>query len=245
MKAGLYLGLFKDLPKRNATYEGGENSVSDKKRNIIVAITFVAFFALCVLHGVVFRPQRVKTQAAEEDWFAAYQQGDRKSRYSRCDATNDLIFFAYDHSFVDAYDPKGEFQFTLYFENKQNGGFHIRCEEQKLYVSTKGNSVFIFERDQEVCRMNLEEARENGFSYLWFDEEKPNFRIDNGYAYLIDSQSNEETVFHLSQTIKNQVANRKIGTVIMLCAVIVLICRIAYDSNRKAKNTAPRTLRDM
>lgn len=219
--------------------------MADKKQNLIVAITFVAFFALCVLHGVVFRSERGKTPQAEEDWFAGYQLGDRRSVYSKCDATNDLIFFAYGSSFVDAYDTEGEFQFTLYFKDKQNGGFHIRCEDQKLYVSTKGHTVFIFDRDREVSRMNLEEARENGFSYVWFDEKKPNFRIDNDFAYMVDPQTNEETVFQLSQTIKSKVENHKIGLVIMVCAVIVLMCRIAYDSNRRIKNAAPRTLRDM
>ena len=219
--------------------------MSDKKRNWIVAVTFVAFFALCVLHGVVFRSERGKTPQADEDWFAGYQLGGRQSRYSECDATNDLIFFAYDSSFVDAYDTEGEFQFTLYFENKQNGGFAIRCEDQKLYVSTKSHTVFVFDRDQEVSRMNLEETRQNGFSWVWFDEEKPNFRIDNDYAYVTDPQTNEETVFQLSQSIKNEVNNHKIGKVIMVCAVIVLMCRIAYDSIRKSKNAPPRTLRNM
>ena len=93
--------------------------------------------------------------------------------------------------------------------------------------------------------MNLEEAREKGFSYVWFDEEKPNFRIDNDFAYMVDPQTNEETVFQLSQTITSKVENHKIGMVIMVCAVIVLMCRIAYDSNRRIKNAAPRTLRDM
>lgn len=219
--------------------------MADKKQNLIVAITFVAFFALCVLYGVVFRSERGKTPQAEEDWFAGYQLGGRQSTYSECDATNDLIFFAYGSSFVDAYDHEGEFQFTLYFEDKQNSVFEIRCEEQKLYVSTKGHTVFVFDRDQEVDRMNLEEARENGFSYPWFDEEKTNFRIDKDYAYVIDPKTNEETVFQLPQAIKSKVNNHKIGMVIMACAVIVLICRIAYDSIRKSKNAAPRTLRDM
>ena len=223
----------------------GGISVSDKKRNLIVAITFVAFFAVCVLFGVVLPAERAKTPQADEDWFAGYQLGGRQSRYSKCDATNDLIFFAYDSSFVDAYDTEGEFQFTLYFENKQNGGFAIRCEDQKLYDSTKSHTVFVFDSDQEVSRMNLEETRQNGLSWVWFDEEKPNFRIDNDYAYVTDPQTNEETVFQLSQMIKDQREKHKIGRVIMVCAVIVLMCRIAYDSIRKSKNAPPRTLRNM
>ena len=223
----------------------GGISVSDKKRNLIVAITFAAFFAVCVLLGVAFPAERAKTPQVEEDWFAAYQLGGRQSAYSRCDATNDLIFFAYGSSFVDAYDTEGEFQFTLYFKDKQNGGFVIRCEDQKLYVSTKSSTVFVFDRDQEVSRMNLEEARQNGLSWVWFDEEKPNFRIDNDYAYVTDPQTNEETVFQLSQMIKDQREKHKIGRVIMVCAVIVLMCRIAYDSIRKSKNAPPRTLRNM
>lgn len=212
-------------------------SVAENKQPYLVALVFVVFFAGVFLLNLAFPSPQPEEQPVGEDWFAAYEQGKRTGFYSSCDATNDLIFFAYtDHtSFVDAYDHSGNFQFTLYFEDKQNGVLEIRCTEQILYVSTKAGSVFVFDRDQEVRRMTHNEAKQGGFSYFWFEEKNPNFRIDNNQAYVVDAQGNPQAVFQLAQTVKLKANFLNNGKVIMLGALFVIIYSIVKGRRRVKK----------
>jgi len=173
---------------------------------------------------------QVKDDQIEEKWFVSYRQGDRSNMFSDCDATYDLIFFAYtDHSsFVDAYDHNGNFQFALFFEDKQNGVLDIRCTEDLLYVSTKSQSVFVFDRDKEVLKMTYDEARQNGFTDAWFSEVNPNFRLDKEQAYIVDGQGKQVTFFQLAKTVIRKTRIFRFGTYIMIGLLFAIACTIVH-----------------
>ena len=210
--------------------------ISENKQNYLVTLVFVLFFAGVVLLSLLFPSPQPEDQPIEDGWIAAYQQGKRTTSYSGCDATNDLIFFAYSEhaSFVDAYDHSGNFQFTLFFEDKQNGVLDIRCTQQLLYVSTKAGSVFVFDRDQEVDRMTHGQAQQNGFSYFWFEEKNPNFRIDKAQAYVVDAQGDPQAVFQLAETVKWQASHPNAGIILMLVAVVVIIWSFVRHKRNRA-----------
>ena len=67
------------------------------------------------------------------------------------------------------------------------------------------------------------QAQQNGFSYFWFEEKNPNFRIDKAQAYVVDAQGDPQAVFQLAETVKWQASHPNAGIILMLVAVVVII----------------------
>lgn len=196
---------------------------------------FLAVFIGCCLIGRMMPPSQRAEERNTELWFSTYEQGRRSGSFSSCDATTELIFFAYSEktSLIDAYDNAGNFQFTLYFEDKPNGVLKIRCENELLYVSTKSNGIFVFDGSTEVQRMTHLEATESGYTNAWFDAIKTNLLIEDGYAYITDEFGDRQAQFKLSHTIRNGISYKILGKILMLILVSVIVVSLTLKDRRR------------
>ena len=130
-------------------------------------ITWLIIVFCAIIVNTIF-PDR--TPPGRDTCVIGYEQGARRVPYDECDSTDAYVFYLYGNTgcMVDAYNLDGEFQFTLFFTDSQNGVMHIRCENNLLYVSTKKDSVFIFDGDQQIEKLTHQEASEQGYTWNWF-----------------------------------------------------------------------------
>ena len=121
--------------------------------------------------------------ALEEHFFPAssipdsytigYQQGDRTTRYTDSDCTDEYLYFAYGgqwSSLVDVYDHSGNFLYTLFFTDRDNGRLQIGCLDGFLCVMVKSGTVFVFDGEKEVNRFTHDQAATQGLTAAWFSK---------------------------------------------------------------------------
>lgn len=124
-------------------------------------------------------------------WVVCYQQGARTSNFYQYDATNEYIYFSYSkHSCVDVYDKTGTFLYTFLFPERQNGGVSVRCENDKVYISTKDNILYIFSGVEEVEHMDYDTAAEKGYDFFWFYNNEPHITVEQKWIYWHDDGGN-------------------------------------------------------
>ena len=105
-----------------------------------------------------------------------------RGRPSSFDATDQLVFFAYTENAacVDAYNYRGEYQFTIQLSGRERGAVSIRCHENLLYISSKYQNVFVFDDDYMVKKLSPLDRKDQDLSESWFEARGVPLEIKNG-----------------------------------------------------------------
>ena len=113
----------------------------------------------------------------------------QKTAITDYDIAGDLLFFSYSEgvSVVEAYNLNGDYVFSVHFSNQQNGTVLIRGEENKLYVRTKSDDVFVFEGDRLIETLRKEDADAAGYNYVWFSKKSSGVKFVGMHLRILDS----------------------------------------------------------
>lgn len=127
----------------------------------------------------------------ENTWIISHQNAVRKGTYTQIDATDRYLYFSYSKSScVDVFNHNGEFQYAILLPDCQNGTVQIRCVDNCLFVSDKNNTVYIFDENEEIERMNYDQAKLRGYDFFWFEEKKSIQKVDEFFYYEMDDTGN-------------------------------------------------------
>lgn len=168
-------------------------------------------------------------------WVICYQQGSRNSDFYQFDATDTHLYFSYsEYSCVDVYDIQGTFLYSIIFPDRQNGSVNVRCEDNQAYICSKFDTLYIFEDIEEVERMDCDTAREKGFDFFWFYDNKPIITVDRNWISWYD-ESGEitkqiATPSAIRKTIPHSNPQIVILPIIVLAVVLPLLLYLIRSS---------------
>lgn len=178
-------------------------------------------------------------------WVICYQQGNRTSNFFQYDATDANLYFSYSkHNCVDVYDRSGVFLYSIIFPERQNGGINVRCEDNRAYICSKDNVLYIFSGTGEEEQMDYDTAAEKGYDFFWFYNNKPQITVDGRWICWLDGTGSVIDRIPTPPTIKNTIpppngamtAIPIIGASLLLAVfVLKVLFQIASDKRRETE----------
>ncbi|MBQ7098619.1 MAG: hypothetical protein IJO05_02730 [Oscillospiraceae bacterium] len=120
-----------------------------------------------------------------------HKQGIRDSNWYQFDATQKYIYFSYSlYNCVDVYDLDGNFCFTIILPASINNGcVSIRCDGEKVYISSKDNTLYIWDEEDAFEILDSGTAIEKGYDFYWFYNNSPRIIVDKQYISFLDNNS--------------------------------------------------------
>lgn len=221
-----------------------------RKRCVLLILVLAFLCSACtVVNQAEDRP--VLSEATERElrsyaneyntWVLCYKQGTRTSNYTRCDATNQNLYFSYTvHNCVDVYDMEGTFLYSILFPYRQNGVIYVRCDDTQAYIRDKFGSVYIFEGNKIVKTMNKETADLQGINSYWFYDHVSGITVDRQWITIREgSQTTHQirTPAKVSRSTPAPVSAENLQGLVVLSAAAFVFLVIAYCvAFRKRKN---------
>lgn len=202
-----------------------------KKLFLLLAVLLFPFLCLGV-HTLINRFLPDTEPEFTDSYAIGYEQGPRSISYTSVDATEDLIFFVYsgEGNLIDAYDNTGAFRFTLFFRDRENSGLSACCRDGLLYVRGNGGTIFAFDGDREVERMDAKEARERGvYVDLPSWRGKTNIAVRGNVICRLDDQGNTTMEVPLPGALSyDRSVKRRNGLLVLLIPVALVACWLCY-----------------
>ena len=175
--------------------------------------------------------QDARKQAnAKNTWAISEQQGIRKSSFYQYDTTGRYIYFSYSkENCVDVYDTEGTFLYCIVLPDRQNGSVGVRCSNDEVYISTKDDTVYIFQGEIEVGQLSSEEAAEKGYDFFWFYENTPHIKVDSDQISLFDHNGEMIRQIHTPRVVAQSIPKSgNIPILLILVAILILIATAFY-----------------
>ncbi len=109
-------------------------------------------------------------------------------RYEDCTATDEYMYFIHSGSRVSVavFDLEGEFQHTLVFEDINKGNAYMRAEAGRIYVRLRKGTVFAFQGEENILKLDQEAAESAGYSYKWIRSGESRLRFDEEQLYYTE-----------------------------------------------------------
>lgn len=179
--------------------------------------------------------ETLKNQANEENtWIISRQNAVRKGKYTQIDATDSYLYISYSKSScVDVFNHNGDFQYAILLPDCQNGTVQIRCLDNYLFVSDKNNVVYIFDGNEEIERMNYDQAKIKGYDFFWFEEKKSVQKVDESFYYEMDDTGNAVKKVLLPP--RNTSINFLRIAIIVIASVLHLLSLMKYFLSRNSQ----------
>lgn len=141
--------------------------------------TIVILMIITSNNSSILTSYQVSEEESEKSRIAAVENAvilhelTERGNYSSYDATDSLVFFAYTEqaASVDAYNHRGEYQFTISLAFRERGSIDIRCEDNLLYIDSKYGNVFIFDGSVCIEKLSPDAALSKGYTSTWFQNQ--------------------------------------------------------------------------
>ena len=133
-------------------------------------------------------------------WRISDVREGRNEAFWKCDATLDTVYFCYfDGCYIDAYNVKGEYQYTITLNDSQNGGTSIYCTDDLLYAKSKSNDVFVFDGTNMLEKITYDEAMELGCYFMNLESE---VYVSEDSVYRVLEDGRQEFLFALPEEVR-------------------------------------------
>lgn len=225
-----------------------------KKRCVLLLPAIILMmFLYCILavsanasEGNVPSEKETRAYANEHNtWVLCYQQGCRTGSFYQYDATDDCLYFSYSkYACVDVYDTQGVFLYSIIFPERQNGSVSVRCEDNRVYISTKDNILYVFAGTEEVEHIDYDTAAKKGYDFFWFYHNEPHITVDGSWISWLDETGNVIKQIPTPAAIKNTIPSPSgtmaaipiMGASIVLAAfVLKALLQIAAYKRKKTE----------
>ncbi len=152
-----------------------------------------------------------------DTWTICFQQGRRDRHFYQYDATDENLYFSYsDYNCVDVYDKSGKFVYSFIFPDRQNGCISVRCDDDRVYIGTKDEAVYIFDGTTEIAYYQYEEAVKLGYDFGWFEDNQPRITVDEQWIHWQHGASGKDVRLATPSVISNTVPHMGISMVLTL-----------------------------
>ena len=110
-----------------------------------------------------------------DGWGITGVRGERTSVITHIHGTDELIYFAYNaEPYIDAYDLKGNFRYTIQLPGAARGGVDLECRDGILIANSETDVIYLFRGTEFLESMDRDQARERGLL--------PDYRNESPYV---------------------------------------------------------------
>ena len=205
-----------------------------KNQSVIVFIIFAIIVCMHIGINYFIVPVNEEKSQNSDEWIPSTYRVEYNAQFQNApitsyDIVGDLVYFSYSEgvSAVEAYDLNGKYVFSIIFANEQKGSILIRGEEDRLYISTKNNDVFVFKCDTLIEILSKEAADAAGYHYKWFSENKSGIKFVGTHLRRFDSKGDIYVDVPVpARIVWNYYKNYSVFVAIGLVAVGLLIQRV-------------------